>query len=79
MAQPLYIVLPNIMNPSYIWQITIIILYTINSRLVPFLKFIYASLQISYIFVFVISFKLRNFSSQVFPFLVLKLSTVFKP
>jgi uncharacterized membrane protein SirB2 len=34
------------------YQITILILYNINSRLVPFLKFIYVSVQISEWFCF---------------------------
>jgi hypothetical protein len=52
-------------------------LYQTNSRLVPFLKFIYVSVQISNIFVFIISFKLINFAFQIFPFLVLKCSNGF--
>jgi hypothetical protein len=50
-------------------SITIVILYNINSRLVPFLKFIYASVQISNVFVSIISFQLINFAFQIFPFL----------
>jgi hypothetical protein len=44
-------------HSGYLLAITILILYNINSRLVPFLKFIYASVQISDIFVFIISFR----------------------
>jgi hypothetical protein len=56
---------------------TIVILDNVNSRLVPFLKFIYVSVQISNVFVFVISFKLINFAFQIFPFLIDKCSTGF--
>jgi hypothetical protein len=45
--------------------------------LVPFPKFIYASVQISNIFVFIISFKLINFAFQIFPFPFPKRSTGF--
>jgi hypothetical protein len=41
------------------------------------LKLIYASVQISDIFVFVISYKLINFAFQMLPFLVPKYSTGF--
>jgi hypothetical protein len=47
-------------------QITILILDNITSRLVTFLIFIYASLQISNIFVFIINFKLINFAFSCF-------------
>jgi hypothetical protein len=40
-----------------------------KTRLVTFLKFFYASVQISDIFVFIICFKLINFVFQIFPFL----------
>jgi hypothetical protein len=43
----------------------ILILYNNISRLIPFLKFIYVSVQICNIFVFIISFKLINFVFQI--------------
>jgi hypothetical protein len=45
--------------------------------LVSFLKIIYASVQISDVFVFIISFQLINFAFQMLPFLVPKYSTGF--
>jgi hypothetical protein len=59
------------------YQITILILYNINSRLLPFLKFIYTSVQVSNIFVFIISFKVISFAFRIFPFLVRKCSAGF--
>jgi hypothetical protein len=58
-------------------QITILILYNINCRLVTLPKFILASVQISKIFGSIIVFKLINFVFQIFPFLVPKCSTGF--
>jgi hypothetical protein len=51
------------------YQITILMLYNINSGLVPFLKFIYVSVQISDIFVLVISllFPHISFNTKVYP------------
>jgi hypothetical protein len=46
--------------------------------LVHFLKFIYASVQISNIFVFIITCKLINFVFQIFPFLFPKCSNGFE-
>jgi hypothetical protein len=78
---PMYIkhlvkeIFPPIQNTVLICeQITILILDNINSRLVPFLKLIYASVQIN-IFVFILSFKLINFIFQRFSFLIPKSST----
>jgi len=71
-------ILPPIQNTLGICkQITILILDNINSRLVTFPKFIYASVQISNILCFIISFKLINFAFQIFPFLVPERSAVF--
>jgi hypothetical protein len=58
------------------YHITILILYNINYGLVPFLKFSYASVQISNIFVLIISFKLVNFAFQIFPFVFLNILLV---
>jgi hypothetical protein len=44
----------------------------LQSSVIPFLKFIYASVQISNVFVFIISFQLINFAFQMLPFLVPK-------
>jgi hypothetical protein len=52
-------------------QTTILIHYSINSKLVPFLKFIYTSVQIPNSFVFVISFNFINFAFKIFLFLFL--------
>jgi hypothetical protein len=45
--------------------------------MVTFLKFISASVQISNIFIFIVSFKLINFVFQIFPFLDPKCSSGF--
>jgi len=53
------------------YQITFLILYNINSRFVTFLKFIYASLQISNVIVFIVTFLLINIAFQILHFLFL--------
>jgi hypothetical protein len=47
-----------------------------SSRLVTLLKFIYASGQVSVIFVFTVYFKLINFVFQIFPFLFGPVSSI---
>jgi hypothetical protein len=58
-------------------QITLLILYYINSRLVTLLKIIDAPLQVSDIFYLIVSFKLINFSYQIFPLFIPEMSNGF--
>jgi len=58
-------------------QITLLIFYYINSRLVTLLKIIDAPIQISDIFYVAFSFKFINFIFQTFLLFVLEMSTCF--
>ena len=53
-------------------QISLLLLYYINSRLVTFLKFIDAPIQVPNIFYLTVSFKFLNFSFQICLLLFLK-------
>jgi len=64
------LILPSVQN-------TMEIFYYVSSRLVTFLKFIYASLHISDIFVVItVCFKLIIFFFQKFPLLFLKVPLI---
>ena len=58
-------------------QITLLIHYYINSRLITLFKVTDAPIQVSDIFLLTVSFKVINFSSQIFLLFVPEVSTNF--